>query len=255
MIDDGSTAPIAGALFGLAGPTLRGPVNPNSGGAARTPGVMLFFLDDDRKVSGYPAAMLALAAAQPALAFFHSFIRTSTTEPRPRLRRAVWRTGVCPKPWRSNAALPGWAVASGSGGKRFLISAASPKTSGPTKTPTGQCARLPRVKGGGSAPKPVVEVLIHAAEALASCSAGPITGRANLATRAACFAAILQRNAAFFTTNLSASSFILCRLLKIEAKTRKSQRGNEIIAAEPEALLRLRLRADLAANLWLYRRR
>ena len=55
--------------------------------------------------------------------------------------------------------------------------------------------------------------------------AGQITHRTDPATSAACFAAILQRNAAFLAANRSARGFILQRLLKMLAKTGDLARG------------------------------
>lgn len=84
--------------------------------------------------------------------------------------------------------------------------------------------------------------------------AGQITHRTDPATSAACFAAILQRNAAFLAANRSARGFILQRLLKMVAKTGDRARGAAIIAMEPDPTRHLHLSAYFTANLWLYRR-
>ena len=84
--------------------------------------------------------------------------------------------------------------------------------------------------------------------------AGQITHRTDPATSAACFAPILQRNAAILAANPSARGFILQRLLKMVPKSSDRARGRAIIAAEPDPTRHLPLSAYFTANLWLYRR-
>lgn len=264
VIDDGSDGPVAKALTDLAGPSLRVLVNPNPGGAAQARnygaaqarGAVLFFLDDDdRMVPGYPTAMLALAAAQPALTYGHSAIRTIATQSRPPLVAGRFATG------RLSETLPFRRRLAGLGCGFWIRRQALLDLGGIARdlAPNEDTDLSVRLIGSGArgwvCDEPGVEVLIHGAAPSASGGTGQVTKRTDPAARAACFAAILQRNHAFFVANRSARAFILQRLLKMVAKTRDRTRGLAICSAEPDTLLRLRLRAYFAANFWLYRRR
>ena len=260
VIDDGSTTPVAGALADLAGPTLRVLVNPSPGGAAQARnfgaaqalGPVLFFLDDDdRIVPGYPTAMLARAAAMPDLSYGHSAIRTVDSLPRAPLTPGRFTQG------RRSETLPFKRRLAGLGcgfwiRRQMLLDIGGIAEDLVTNEDTDLSVRL--IAGGAPGwvcDGPGVEVLRHPS---APGSAGQITHRTDPASRAACFAAIPQRNAAFFGANRSARGYLLQRLLKMVAKTGDRARGTAIIAAEPDPMLRLQLRAYFTANLWLYRR-
>ena len=224
-------------------------------GAKVASGQVLFFLDDDdRMVPGYPAAILAELTRQPGLVWGHSAIRTVAVRPRAALPPGRFCAG------KPSAALPFRRRLAGLGCGFWILRDRLLALGGiaedlPVNEDTDLSIRL--IASGAPAwfcEEPGVEVLLHGAAGQGG-GAGQITKRTDPATRATCFETILRRNAGFFAANPAARRFIRQRLLKMIAKSGDRDRGRAAIAAEPQALHRLRLAVYFRANLWLYRLR
>lgn len=263
VIDDGSTSPVSQVLADLAVPALRVLVNPNPGSAASArnfgakvaAGQVLFFLDDDdRMVPGYPAAILAERAGQPGLVWGHSAIRTTAGLPRAMLPPGRFAVG------KPSASLPFRRRLAGLGCGFWILRDSLLALGGiaedlPVNEDTDLSIRLIAAGAPGwFNEEPGVEVLLHGALGQRG-GAGQITKRTDPVTRANCFEKILRRNAGFFAANPAARRYIRQRLLKMIAKSGDRDRGRAVIAAEPQALHRLRLATYFRANLWLYRLR